>query len=203
MEIFPFLVWSCKWGTTDELWSQNGFQEKMHSHSDTSLASHTILVMYIYVHYASMSLLVSHTQLVSCVCGWEFYFHFVYLPSLFENPLVQQITSLCIATFWISAAKHQPILEVGVALTSNYLDMSSVWKSLVAIAMCVAQVQLCVFSAFLSSAKCICLQRQNVSLQHKAHLLAVMNIFVFRDKRFWMHYTLYLISPIAYGCLQL
>ena len=67
-------------------------------------------------------------------------------------------------------------------MTSDHLDKSSVWKSLVAscVCVCVAGVRTYVFNFFVSSAKRARLQRQKCSSpdQHKTRSSLAMNAFV-------------------------
>ena len=62
-------------------------------------------------------------------------------------------------------------------MTSDHLDVSFVWKSVVASCVCVAGVRSCVFNVFVSSAKRVCLQRQKCSSpdQHKTRSSLAIN----------------------------
>ena len=64
-------------------------------------------------------------------------------------------------------------------MTSDHLDVSFVWKSVVASCMCVAGVRSRVFNVFVSSAKRVCLQRQMCSFpdQHKMRSSLAINAF--------------------------
>ena len=52
-------------------------------------------------------------------------------------------------------------------MSSNHLDLRSVWKSLVASCMCVAEVQTFVFNAFISSTKVFVSNVKHIRLQPK------------------------------------
>ena len=58
-----------------------------------------------------------------------------------------------------------------VAVTSNHLDLNSIWKSLAASCVCVAEVRPGVFNVLISSAKCI-------NLQHLKCLSPAQNTFI-------------------------
>ena len=52
-------------------------------------------------------------------------------------------------------------------MTSDHLDIRSVWKSVVASCVRVAELRMHIFNVFVSSMKRVHLQRQSVHLQHK------------------------------------
>ena len=54
-----------------------------------------------------------------------------------------------------------------VAVTSNHLDISSVWKSLVASSVCVDEVGTRVFNVFISSIKAFVFSAKCIRLQHQ------------------------------------
>ena len=75
----------------------------------------------------------------------------------------------------------------GVSVTTNHLNINSVWKLLIASCVYVAEVGNPVFNRFVSSTKVfvsstkhVCLQRQSVPLQHKTCSLlhVAINVFV-------------------------
>ena len=80
-------------------------------------------------------------------------------------------------------------------MTSNHLDITSVWKSLVAscVCVCVAEVRTSVFNTFVSSAKCVHLQHKNCFFLSPAQnvfvaiqLKLLFTISVVRDRLLFM-----------------
>ena len=105
----PFLLWSCVWATIGRLRHWNSFEDIARSHSDTSLASNTMIV-----HVCSCAvgcfdsagsylwLWLKGLTLVLCV------YHLVFLRpfSATENTIVY------LDTFWIFTVWYCPFSEV-------------------------------------------------------------------------------------------
>ena len=73
----------------------------------------------------------------------------------------------------------------GVTVTTNHLNINSVWKSLIASCVYVAEVGNHVFNKFVSSTKVfvsstkyVCFQCQSVPLQHKTCSLLAIKVFI-------------------------
>ena len=81
----------------------------------------------------------------------------------------------------------------GEAVTSNHLNISSVWKSLVASCSCVAEVQTHAFNALVSSTKVF------VSVAKCVRLHAVLQVFVSSTKHVRLQHKTLIVCSISYS----